>query len=382
MIYLDHNATTPIDPRVAEEFAADLQAGWLNPASQHRAGAAARQALEEAREAIGRLAGAVTEGRQPDRVVFTSGGTEANNLALRGLAGESPSLIAISGLEHPSIAAPAEELERRGWDVARLSADRGGVVRQDELERALARQPRLVALMLANHETGVVQPIRQVAERCRAAGVALHVDAVQAAGKWPLEFRSLGASTMTISAHKLGGPIGIGALLVRHDVSLPPMLFGGFQQQGWRPGTESVPLARAFARALGLWEEERGARLARMRECRDLLESRLREGLTELVVQGGEAPERLPHTSCIAFLGVDRQALMMALDLADICCSTGSACQSGSSQVSPVLRAMGCSASELAGSLRFSVGPATSPLEIDQAARRIISSVNHLRRRS
>ena len=234
--------------------------------------------------------------------------------------------------------------------------------------------------MLANNETGVLQPIGELAKLCAEREIPLHTDAVQVAGKLPLHFRDLGASAMTITAHKFHGPRGIGALIVRHGVKLNPLLHGGFQQAGFRPGTEDVALAIGMFTALQLWQREAAERAARMAQLRDRLEAQLLVGDANVVINGAAAT-RLPHTTNIAFVGLNRQALLMALDLAGVACSTGSACASGSSEPSPVLLAMGCAEGVVEGSLRLSLGATTTPAEVDEAARRILLTVNELRRR-
>jgi cysteine desulfurase len=396
-INLDHNATTPLLAEVAAAMAECQAAGHGNPASQHHLGRRARQMLDEARETIGRLVGARMTGRQPDRVLFTSGGTEANNLAILGLtaAAGQPSQfpdsrlahplpastdstldglgeLIISAIEHPSVLGPAEHLERLGWTVHRLGVSRGGVIDLAELQNLLTERTRLVSIMLGNNETGVLQPVDEAAALCNSAGAALHTDAVQVLGKLPFDFRELGVSAMSLSAHKLHGPVGIGALVLRHGVPLAPLLFGGFQQEVLRPGTESLVLAVGFRKALELYHAAAAARRQRLEELRDRLERGLTAGFPGLVVNGAESA-RLPHTANLAFRGLDRQALLMALDLAGIACSTGSACASGSSEPSHVLEAMGVDGEILSSSLRFSLGATTTREDIDEAVSRILA---------
>lgn len=363
---------------------AEWQTGQFgNPASQHQIGRRARQTLEQAREAIGQWLGAQLSGRRPDRVIFTSGGTEANSLALLGLAAaHDPAVVPceaiVSGIEHPSVSGPVEYLERHGWTIHRLSATSDGMVDLTPLDAWLRERTRFVSVMLANNETGVVQPVAEIARRCRALGVPLHTDAVQMAGKLPVDFAALGASSLSVAPHKLHGPLGTGALIVRHDVELAPLFFGGFQQSGLRPGTESVALAVGFHAALAAWKRDAAEQTSRMRALRDRLEQGLAAGFSgQLVVNGGSA-ERLPQTSNVAFLGIDRQALLMALDLAGVACSTGSACASGSSEPSSVLMAMGCSDAVLASSLRFSLGATTTVDDVDEAIERIVIAANRL----
>jgi cysteine desulfurase len=309
--------------------------------------------------------------------VLTSGGTEANNLALFGLAGETPGRVVVSAIEHPSVLAAADRLARRGWHVVRLRASIDGVVDLEQLRAALAAPAHLVSLMWGNNETGALQPIAEAAEICRAAGVPLHSDAVQVVGKLPIEFDRLGASAVSLAAHKFHGPRGIGALVVDSAVSLEGQLCGGFQQQGLRPGTESIELAIGMCWALELWASEADERHRRLARLRDRFESRLRAGRGDLVVNGSGAP-RLPHTSNVSFVGLDRQELFMALDLAGVQCSTGSACASGSSEPSPVLRAMGLPDSIVNSALRFSLGANTTEADIDEAATRILQVCNDL----
>ncbi len=377
-LYLDNNATTLLHPAVAEAMAECDRAGYVNPASQHQAGRRARRVLEEAREGIAAILGADVSGTHADQVIFTSGGTEANNLALRGLAGDQPGRMIISAIEHPSVVGAAEELARQGFELRRVRVSPEGVVDVDHLRELLDQRTRVISVMLGNNETGVLQPVAEVAAVCHTAGVPVHTDAVQVVGKLPVNFRQLDVAALSLSAHKFHGPRGIGALIVRHGVELIPILFGGFQQQGLRPGTESVTLVVGLHRALQLWHDEADERASRMARLRDRLEARLLANVPDLVINGAGAA-RLPHTSNIAFPGLDRQALLMALDMAGVACSTGSACASGSSEPSPVLLAMGCGADVVEGSLRLSLSALTTEAEIDVAAGRIRQVAAELR---
>ena len=376
VIYLDHNSTTPLLGEVAAAMAPWQGDQVGNPSSQHQLGRRARQAIEDARDEIGRILGARLSGRQPDRVIFTSGGTEANNLAIFGMAGghepaSTPGEMIVSAIEHASVARPVELLERRGWTIHRLGVTTAGVVDVDALDERLSPRTRLVSVMLSNNETGVLQPVAELARRAAARGVAMHTDAAQAVGKMPVDFTALGVAAMGVAAHKFHGPLGIGALVVRRDFELAPLLFGGFQQEGLRPGTESPALAVGMQAALVAWERDAAARAERLGRLRDRLEAGLIRALDGAVVVNGAAAPRLPHTSNVALLGVDRQALLMALDLAGVAASTGAACASGSSEVSAVLSAMGCPTDVLASSLRFSLGATTTEEEIDTAIRLI-----------
>lgn len=377
-IYLDHNATTPVLAEVARAMNDVLLAGPANPASQHQWGRRARQRIEDARETIGRLIGAQVERFDGDRLVFTSGGTESNHLALLGLVGEPPGHVIASAIEHSSVGGVLDQLVERGFEVDRLPVDSRGVVDLDRLDALFRPNTRLVTVMLGNNETGVLQPVAEVVRRCSPRGILVHTDAVQVAGKLPVHFESLGVAAMTLAAHKLHGPVGIGALVVRRGVALQPLFSGGFQQAGLRPGTESVALAVGFAVALQQWHDERDARRERLTMLRDRFETRLRAELSNIVVHGAAA-ERLPHTSNVAFPGVDRQAMLLALDLAGVACSTGSACASGSSEPSPVLLAMGVERASVDASLRFSAGAQTTLAEIDEATERITRIYRDLR---
>jgi cysteine desulfurase len=393
-IYLDNNATTSIDPRVIDAMARAWRDCGANPESQHAPGRRARRMLEEAREGIAALLGAKTAGMDADQLIFTSGGTEANNLALLGLplAGtkpgsgvpdaQQPPRILISPIEHPSIGRAADELRRRGCDngfIAPATAD--GLVAFDPAAVKLAQSPpRLVSLMLANNETGVLQPVAELAAHFRGQNAHVHTDAVQAVGKIPVDFRALGVDAMTVAPHKFHGPVGIGALVLRHGVTIEPRLFGGFQQAALRPGTESVALAVAFHEALRLAIAELPQRSEHMRSLRDDFEQRLLTELPELVIIGGESP-RLPNTSCLAFPGLDRQQLVMALDVAGVACSTGSACASGSSEPSPTLLAMGLPKAVVESAVRFSLSAFTTARDMADASRRILNAVKHLRTR-
>ncbi len=379
-IYFDNNATTAIHPEVAAAIEACHRAGFANPASQHFAGRRARRALEEARSGIAEILGAHTSGMDADRVIFTSGGTEANNLALRGLVGRSPSCIIISTIEHPSLVGAAMSVAESGHELVQFPVDRDGVAQLNDLENLINPRTRLVSVMLGNNETGVLQPVAEAASICHRFGILIHTDAVQCIGKIRVHFAELGVDALTVSAHKFHGPIGIGALIVKHGVPIDPILFGGFQQASERPGTESVALAVGMHRALQLWQRDGDERTNHLRQLRDTLEQTLRHAFPDLVING-EAASRLPHTSNIAFPGLDRQALVMALDMVEIACSTGSACASGSSEPSPVLLAMDLSSEIINASIRLSLSGFTTPAEVVDAAQRISRVVNDLRQR-
>jgi cysteine desulfurase len=385
-IYLDHNATTPVFPEVVEAMRACWAEPYLNPASQHSFGRQARRALEDARDRIAELLGLNTSGPKPDRVVFTSGGTEANNLAIQGLLRRAGSVSArrsshlvTTPIEHLSITTLTDHLAKSDIAIDHLPVDPTGALQTNELADLLRATTRLITAMLANNETGVIQPVSDLASIASAHNIPLHTDAAQAAGKLPINFRELGAATMAIAAHKFGGPLGIGALLIRGDIDLEPQLLGGFQQAGTRPGTESVALAVGMCRALELWQSNRAAYQNHLRNLRDRFERAVRADYSPAVVIGAKA-ERLPHVSNIAFVGLDRQQLFLALDQAGIACSTGSACASGSSEPSPVHLAMGLEPAVITSALRFSFGVSATPEEADEAARRITRVCSDFRR--
>ncbi len=403
-IYLDHNSTTPIDPSVADVIREAYAFGYLNPASQHRPGQLARQALERFRYAIADRLGASVKGMATDSLIFTSGGTESNNLAVIGLAlatagavvdhDQSSSLsdtviadrqqVLISSIEHPSVLGAAEQLSRQRFPVRKIPVDSQGVCRLDELERLLDERPTtLVSLMLANNETGVIQPVAAAAKLCRERGVLFHTDAVQGVGKIPVHFRELGVDAMTFTAHKFCGPRGIGGLILRHGVPIQPQLFGGFQQMSWRPGTEDVALVAGMSHAIERFVGNLEPMKA-VRELRDSLQRSLLAAVPEAVVMGcderdGREAERIPNTINIAFPGLDRQAFLLAADIEGLAISTGSACASGSSEPSSVLVAMGLSKRLISSAIRISLGVSNTRAEIDEAARRITKIINNLR---
>ncbi|MCA9182951.1 MAG: cysteine desulfurase [Planctomycetales bacterium] len=367
MIYFDNNATTAIDPAIARRMY-DLQLqGLANPASQHRPGRLALKSLEQAKNSLLDALGAPNSGMETAQVIFTSGGTEANNLAVRGYAAIRPGLVIVAASEHSSLLDPAREL---GPDRCRvLPVDTHGRCDLQQLEdwlKADATRISLVSVMLGNNETGVIQDVRQICQLCLPYSVPVHSDAVQAIGKIPVDMRELGLSALSLTAHKLHGPVGIGALILLPGEKIAPMLLGGGQQLGLRPGTEPVVPAVALADAVGLsCQALSGGEYAIVAELRDRLETSLVAlGNVEVIARQSE---RLPHVSNVAFLGLDRQAVQMALDLSGIACSTGSACASGSSRPSHVLTAMGLSPTLINGSIRFSLSRNTTAKEIDSA---------------
>jgi len=376
-IYLDHNATTPLLPEAWDAMQAATVGAFGNPSSAHHAGRAARKALEDARERV-----AARLGASPDEVTFTSGATEANNLAVFGLVGPVGGHILSSPLEHPCVIEPLRQLEQRGCAVEWLPVSASGVVQADCVAPRLRPDTRLVSIMLVNHETGAVQPVREIAA-VLSPQIPVHTDAAQAVGKMPVDFRGLGVAALTASAHKFRGPKGIGVLILKRGTPFRPMMFGGHQQHGRRPGTEPVPLAVGTAAAL----EHAIANMTASRARLESLCQRFREQVAAVaapVVWNGPelgSLEHIPTTLNVSFPGCRADLLLVALDLAGVACSTGSACSSGSLLPSPVLRVMGVPDEVLRSAIRFSFGPTLADADIDEAAGRIGDAVRRLRER-
>ena len=349
-IYLDHNATTPILPAVAEAVVEAL-ATTGNPSSVHEFGRAARGLVEDARERVAALAGA-----DPSGVIFTSGGTEANNLAL---GGDRRQRILVSAVEHPSVLRAATAFEL-------IPVDADGRVNLGALETMLGASalPAVVSVMLANNETGVIQPVPEVAALARRFGALVHCDAVQAAAWAPVSMDALGVHMLSLSAHKLGGPRGVGALVVAGDAAVRALALGGGQERGRRAGTENVPGIAGFGVAAGLARENIG-RAAAVRRLRDELERRVRALAPEAVVFGA-AVERLPNTVCLATPGIGSETQVIALDLAGVAVSAGAACSSGKVQASHVLAAMEVADDLASSAIRVSLGGATTAAEIER----------------
>lgn len=384
MIYLDNNATSFLAPAIAERMHALALEKLANPSSQHAAGRRARSLVEGARDRILEHLGARLAGMGADQLLFTSGGTEANNLALFGLSELRPGRVLVSAIEHPSVLAAADRLRRLGRTTETIPVTTEGVVDLSALQRMLEGDSNspvsLVSVMAANNETGILQPIRAIASLCKKRGTLFHCDAVQMLGKAQVSFQSWEVDAMTFTAHKIHGPVGIGGLILRNGIQIGPQLFGGFQQQGLRPGTEPPVLCDALAatveRALDV-----AARSEILSKLRDRLENGILLNVENAVVLGRDAA-RLPHTLSVSFPGVDRQALQVALDLKGIACSTGSACASGSSQPSHVLVAMQLPEPVVKGAIRFSVSAENTEVEIDRTIDVLVDVVASLRKQS
>ena len=373
-IYLDHNATTPLLPAAWEAMQPCFTEAYGNAASAHHVGRRARQALEDARERTAALLGA-----HADEVIFTSGATEANNIALFGLAGEPPGHLITSPIEHPCVVEPFRRLEEVGFTVDNLPVDTEGVVSFQDLATALRPETRLISVMLANHETGAVQPVRELARLASESSLPplFHCDAAQAIGKIPVHFHELGVTALTLSAHKFHGPKGIGALLLRRGTKLRPLIWGGHQQQGRRPGTEPVALAVGLATALDICSREHDAWWEKVRRLRRRFLQCLQADAAPVILNG-PAEGGLPHTVNASFPGCRADSLLMNLDLAGVACSTGSACSSGSLLPSPVLRAMGVSAECLHSAMRFSLSPLLTEEVVAEAANRITAVIRRV----
>lgn len=371
-IYLDHNATTPMLAEVADAMRECAAEAFGNPASSHRMGQLARRRLEEARGIVATCLDA-----DPDEVVFTSGATEANNLAIFGLAGATPCHVLGSPLEHPSVREPLMRLQRRGYVLIDLPVSEQGVVFGSVFQEPMKNDVRLGTLMLANHETGAIQPVAEVIRESPAM-IAWHVDATQAVGKIPASFRKLGATTLSFSAHKFNGPMGVGALLVRRATTLAPVFHGGHQQAGLRPGTEAVPLAVGLATALDIACRNMASRTAHLLRLRETFLAILRRSAEPIFVNGPEMGG-LVNTVNVSFLGCPADALFMALDLAGVACATGSACSSGSLLPSPVLLGMGLPPARVQSAIRFSLGHQQTVDEVREAAERVATVVARVR---
>jgi len=350
-IYLDHNATAPLEPRALEAMQPWLAGVHGNPSSVHRYGRAAHEALGKARAQVAALVNA-----KPAQVVFTGGGTEADNLALKGACAEAtPGRILIGAIEHSAVQGPAQALLRRGWKAETLPVDGEGRYDLTALERLLKAGPvRLVSAMLANNETGVLQDVAAVSMRAHASGALVHCDAVQAAGKLPVDFGKLGVDLMTLSAHKINGPRGVGALVMERRVDLVPLVEGGGQEQGLRGGTENLAGIVGFGAAAELANSEWKTRAEQARILRDRLETEVKPLPGARVFSGGA--ERLPNTLQFSLAGIDGEWLVMELDKRGIAVSSGSACHSGSGEPSHVLIAMGLPPAVAKGALRVSFG--------------------------
>ena len=370
--YFDHNATTPLDDGVFEAMLPYLRGRFGNASSRHELGTVARRAVDAARQQVAALVNA-----QPVQVIFVSGGTEANNLFIKGAAGYlKPSQIAVSAIEHPCVAKPAQELARQGWKLRKLAVSRAGAIDLADVGAALKEPTGIVSVMLANNETGVIQDVAAVAASARAAKAWMHTDAVQALGKIPVDFQALGVHAMTISAHKIYGPKGAAALVMDKRLQLRPLIHGGGHEQGLRSGTENVPAIVGFGAACELSAgrmQELAKRQAAMRE-------RLEQGLHGLgaAIFGEDAP-RIPNTTYFAFKGIVGETLVIELDKAGYAVAPGAACSSANPEPSATLLAMGVDAELARGAVRFSLGAGNTRQQVDDFLRVLKAVVSRLR---
>ena len=375
-IYLDHNATTPIHPDVLAAMLPYLRQAFGNPSSIHRFGREARQAVDEAREKVARLIGA-----KPSEIIFTSGGTEANNLAIRGAAlvreGKGGHIIT-SAIEHHAVLVPCQYLERKGFEVSFLPVDHNGLLDPDDVRRAITDKTVLISIMHANHEVGTIEPLEEICKLTMERDIPFHTDAVQSVGKVPIDVGALGVNLLSLSAHKLYGPKGVGALYIRKGTKILPQVYGGYQELNFRAGTENVAgivgLGKAAEIALHNIDVE-GKRLCRLR---DGLWERIKERAGSVRLNG-HPTRRLPNTLNVAFDLVEGESLVINLDLRGIAVSTGSACTSGSLEPSHVLLAMGLSPTIARGSVRFSLGMENIQEEIEYTANTLEKVVRRLR---
>ena len=384
-VYLDHSATTPSDPRVVEAMLPYLTERFGNASSVHSFGQEARAAVDRARRQVAAFAGA-----RANEIIFTSGGTEANNLAIRGLGEAAQSHgrhIITSAIEHPSVRSSIHGLEQRGWEATQLPVYDDGVVRVEDVRAALRPDTILISVMMANNEIGTVQPIAEIGALVRAErkvgrrNLWLHTDAVQAAGRVPIDVESLGCDLLSLSAHKIYAPKGTGALFVRKGVRLTPQQVGGHQERERRGGTEAVANIVAFGAATELAQREMPERNEHTRRLRDRFEKEIAESVDEIVFNGSRE-QRLPHLSNISFRFIEGEGLLIHLDMQGVAVSSGSACSSGTLEPSPVIQALGRDDEMARGSIRFSFGKDNSEADVDYVSDVLMHAVESLRKLS
>lgn len=373
-IYFDNNATTPLDDRVIERMNECWKTAFANPGSQHSFGRAARRVLEDSRELIAEILDA-----DASEVIFTSGGTESLNMAIHGFTFGRRGIIGSTAGEHPAVQQSISQAGLSGLTSVTIPVTEFGTIDDNSLQHLPWPELRLVCLLLAHNETGVVQDAHRLSQLCLEAKVPLLLDAVQAVGKIPVSFRKLQATALAAASHKFHGPRGVGILLLRQGVKLAPFLVGGHQESGRRAGTESVPLIAGMTKALELWHKEQSKRTLYLQTIRDRLEQELEARCAPVVIHGRGAT-RLPNTLSIAFPGVSGEAMLVNLHLAGIACSLGSTCASGSAEPAPALLAMGLDPEISKSSVRFSLGCQNTPEEVDRAVLIIADIVRRLRR--
>ena len=376
-IYLDHNATTPLDPSVADRMAQALRDVWGNASSVHHFGQQAKAALDEARGSVATLLSA-----DPSEIIFTGGGTEADNLAIRGAAealeASGRKHLVTCGIEHEAVLNTMKAMARRGWRVTTLSVDSSGIVDPDRLRDAITDETALVSIMHANNEIGTVQPIAQLASIAHERGAIFHTDAVQSAGKLPLDVRALGVDLLSIAAHKFYGPKGAGALWVKRGVRLLPFVTGGRQERSRRAGTENVPALIGLGVAADVARRKIETEAPRLAALRDRLEAGILSSIAGTERNGAASP-RVPNTTNISVDRVEAESLLIGLDLAGIAVSSGSACSSGTLEPSHVLKAMGYPHARTLGSIRFSLGASNTDADVDRVLEALPPIVEKLR---
>ncbi|MCA8987808.1 MAG: cysteine desulfurase [Planctomycetaceae bacterium] len=375
-LYLDANGTSPPAPGLWELMAKVAQECYGNPGSAHQIGRIARKKLEESRQIVAQVFQARTS-----EVIFTSGGTESTNLAILGLAEPVPverrTILTTNG-EHPATRESVQRLIQRGWKRIEIPLIRSGLIDHEFLKSLDWSEVGLVAVLLAHNETGVIQDCSVIREKCAEQRIPWHVDIVQAVGRIPVSFQELGATAASGAVHKCHGPRGVGVLLLKEGYPFTPSLVGGFQEKGRRPGTEAVPLIAGLAETLRDWHDHAAERYAELLALRDRFENLLLESLSEISINGREAP-RLPNTSNVMFSGVDGEAMLASLDLEGVCCSLGSACASGSAEPSPVLLAMGIEPELARSAVRFSLHRQLTQADVAEAVQRIVRVATRLR---
>lgn len=373
--YFDHNATTAVAPEVVEAMLPFLREYWGNPSSSYTFGRQLAEPLGEARARVAALINA-----DPREIIFTSGGTESNNAAIHSALATQPGKrhIVTTAVEHSATIKFVQLLQKQGYAVTFLPVSPDGALDLDQFEQALRPDTAIASVMWANNETGLLFPVQEIAARCRRRGVLFHTDAVQVAGKLPIDAQALEADFLSLSAHKLHAPKGIGLLYLKRGVKYQPYIVGGGQERGRRGGTENVANIVAFGRAAELARANLAQAETRVRALRDRLEEGLLRQIPETVRNGAREP-RLPNTSNLAFAGVEAEGILLLLDQAGICASSGSACTTGSLDPSHVLTAMGCSAARARGSIRFSLGIANTAAEVDYALERLPGIIARLR---
>jgi len=375
-VYLDNNATTRVDPLVLEAVMPHFLEDFGNASSIHEYGQKARASIEEARRHVARLIEA-----EPKEVVFTSGGTESDNTAIRGVCGFHRSRgnhIVTTTVEHPAILRSCEQLESEGFRVTYVPVDRDGLIQMEQLREAVDDQTILISVMHANNEIGTIQPVEEISQIAREREIVFHTDAVQSVGKIPLEVGRLGVGLLSLSGHKLHAPKGVGALYVRQGVSMDALLHGGSHERNRRGGTENVPGVVGLGKACELGQLGLDDFDLRVRKLRDKLETGIIEAVPDTIVNGS-VNSRMPHVSNISFQGIEGEALLISLDLQGIAVSTGAACASGSLEPSHVLRAMKISSSRVDSAIRFSLSRMNSDEDIDYALKVVPKTVERMR---